>query len=147
METITNAASAVSHAIFGGDATSSTESNQEPVNGTLGDTSKGEPYDAGNTGCEYSLIPIGRLELIIWRCRVSKTFHSLEWIFFLTSLDWYPIIDSTETEKTNPETNTSVLDTTANTTELPVRPKAEENTTDKMSSINSTASADAPGNT
>lgn len=44
METITNAASAASKAVFGEPA------NKEPVSGAQGDTTKGEPYDAGNLG-------------------------------------------------------------------------------------------------
>lgn len=55
METLANAASAVSHAIFG-DTT--TQPSEEPVSGELGDTTKGEPYDAGNASCKskFSLI-------------------------------------------------------------------------------------------
>jgi len=44
MEALSNVASAASKAIWG----DSTQSNDEPVNGKTGDTSAGEPYDAGN---------------------------------------------------------------------------------------------------
>jgi hypothetical protein len=43
METINNVAQAAVKAVWG-------ESNDEPVSGKTGDTSKGEPYDAGNMG-------------------------------------------------------------------------------------------------
>jgi len=43
METINSVASAASKAVFGSD-----DSNKEPVSGAQGDTTKGEPYDAGN---------------------------------------------------------------------------------------------------
>lgn len=58
METLTNAATAASRAIFGDNTTSPTESGKEPTSGQVGDTSKGEPYDAGNTGCKccYNII-------------------------------------------------------------------------------------------
>jgi len=80
METLTNAANAASRVIFGetnstqpgeepvsgkmGDTTkgepfdagNSTQPGQEPVSGKMGDTTKGEPYDAGNLGCEFSFI-------------------------------------------------------------------------------------------
>lgn len=53
MEAITNAASAASKAIFGESATNSSQptdqTGREPLNGELGDTSKGEPFDAGIT--------------------------------------------------------------------------------------------------
>ena len=45
METINNVAQAASNAIFG-----TTETKQEPVSGKTGNTSQGEPYDAGNMG-------------------------------------------------------------------------------------------------
>jgi hypothetical protein len=47
METITNAASAASRAIWGAPAPQ-TESGQEPISGQTGNTENGEPYDAGN---------------------------------------------------------------------------------------------------
>lgn len=49
METINNLASAATKAVWG-------ESNttQEPISGQTGDTSKGEPYDAGNIGMSTS---------------------------------------------------------------------------------------------
>jgi len=59
METLTNAATAVQAAIFG-EATSPESTQVEPVSGELGDTTKGEPYDAGNTGCEYPFASAGR---------------------------------------------------------------------------------------
>lgn len=46
MESINNAASAASRAVFGG---SSGQSGQEPVSGQTGRGTAGEPYDAGNT--------------------------------------------------------------------------------------------------
>lgn len=54
METINNAASAASKAIWGDPTTNTSQSNEsgtEPVSGEIGDTSRGEPYDAGNKGC------------------------------------------------------------------------------------------------
>jgi len=49
METINNVASAASKAIWGDPtAETSNESGVEPISGETGDTSKGEPYDAGN---------------------------------------------------------------------------------------------------
>jgi hypothetical protein len=53
MEAIKNAASAASGAIWGDSTTNNNQSNQstdEPVSGKTGDTSSGEPYDAGNSG-------------------------------------------------------------------------------------------------
>jgi len=52
METINNAASAASKALFGDKTptTQSTESGTEPVSGQTGNTEAGEPYDAGNLG-------------------------------------------------------------------------------------------------
>ncbi|TRX90349.1 hypothetical protein FHL15_008714 [Xylaria flabelliformis] len=44
METINNMAVSAAKAVWG----ESNQSTQEPVSGRLGDTSKGEPYDAGN---------------------------------------------------------------------------------------------------
>jgi len=52
METINNAASAASKAIWGDSTTNttqSTESGREPVSGETGNTASGEPYDAGNS--------------------------------------------------------------------------------------------------
>lgn len=46
METINNMATAAANAVWGSNGT--TESKQEPISGVNGDTSKGEPYDAGN---------------------------------------------------------------------------------------------------
>lgn len=46
MESINNAASAASRAVFGG---SSGQSGQEPVSGQTGRGTASEPYDAGNT--------------------------------------------------------------------------------------------------
>lgn len=45
MDTLNNMTSAASKAIWGNG-----ESKEEPVSGVQGDTSKGEPYDAGNMG-------------------------------------------------------------------------------------------------
>lgn len=54
METITNAATAASRAIWGDtSATPQVDSGKEPIAGQTGDTSKGEPYDAGNIGSKY----------------------------------------------------------------------------------------------
>lgn len=66
METITNAASAASRAIFGETESTPEQSGREPLSGEMGDTSKGEPYDAGNTGCksQVSYASSGRLQLI-----------------------------------------------------------------------------------
>jgi hypothetical protein len=53
METINNAASAASRAIWGDSKTNNDQSNEsgnEPVSGQTGNTSSGEPYDAGNSG-------------------------------------------------------------------------------------------------
>jgi hypothetical protein len=58
MDTIKQAANAVSGAIWGESNTSNAESYQsgneqsgtEPLSGRTGDVSKGEPYDAGNSG-------------------------------------------------------------------------------------------------
>ncbi|XXG96516.1 hypothetical protein Hte_002799 [Hypoxylon texense] len=44
METINNLASAATKAVWG----ESNQTNQEPISGQTGGTSKGEPYDAGN---------------------------------------------------------------------------------------------------
>jgi hypothetical protein len=52
METINNAASAASRAIWGDSNTNnaqSSKSGSEPVSGQTGNISNGEPYDAGNT--------------------------------------------------------------------------------------------------
>jgi len=46
METLNNVAQAAAKAVWG-------ESKEEPVSGKTGDTSKGEPYDAGNMGSKY----------------------------------------------------------------------------------------------
>lgn len=43
MDTINNVANAAAKAVWG-----ENESNKEPISGTSGDVSKGEPYDAGN---------------------------------------------------------------------------------------------------
>ncbi len=51
MESITNAASAASKAVFGG---SSGQSGQEPVSGQTGRGTASEPYDAGNTMGNFS---------------------------------------------------------------------------------------------
>lgn len=45
METISNAAAAAAKAVWG-----ENQAQKEPVSGVQGDTSKGEPYDAGNLG-------------------------------------------------------------------------------------------------
>lgn len=45
METINNMATGVSKAIFG-----TNETGEEPISGVAGNTSNGEPYDAGNIG-------------------------------------------------------------------------------------------------
>ena len=45
METVSNVATAAAKAVWGdGDA------NKEPISGAQGDTTRGEPYDAGNMG-------------------------------------------------------------------------------------------------
>lgn len=52
METINNAASAASRAIWGNSNTNNGQSNEsgnEPISGQTGNTSSGEPYDAGNS--------------------------------------------------------------------------------------------------
>ena len=54
METINSVASAASKAVFGSD-----DSNKEPVSGAQGDTTKGEPYDAGNLGRLPPKPPLG----------------------------------------------------------------------------------------
>lgn len=46
METINNMAVSAAKAVWG----ENKSTTQEPVSGRLGDTSKGEPYDAGNIG-------------------------------------------------------------------------------------------------
>jgi len=46
MDTLTNAAKGVTGAIWG--TSSNDQSGTEPVSGQMGDTKKGEPYDAGN---------------------------------------------------------------------------------------------------
>lgn len=46
METFNNMTSAASKAIWGNDGSK----GEEPASGVQGDTSKGEPYDAGNMG-------------------------------------------------------------------------------------------------
>jgi hypothetical protein len=45
MDTINNVAQAAAKAVWG-----TPESKEEPVSGKTGNTSKGEPYDAGNIG-------------------------------------------------------------------------------------------------
>lgn len=45
METIHDVAQAAAKAVWG--------EHEEPVSGKTGDTSKGEPYDAGNMGSRY----------------------------------------------------------------------------------------------
>jgi hypothetical protein len=52
METISNAASVASKAIWGDpstDTAQSAELRREPISGETGNTAKGEPYDAGNS--------------------------------------------------------------------------------------------------
>jgi len=48
METINNVATAASRAIWGDSTQTTEQSGTEPVSGEKGDTSAGEPYDAGN---------------------------------------------------------------------------------------------------
>jgi len=56
METINNMANAAAKVVWGdGD---STAAKQEPVSGVQGDTSKGEPFDAGNTDSAKHADPI-----------------------------------------------------------------------------------------
>ena len=52
METLNNAASAASRALWGDSTTKNTTTNtaEEPISGKAGDTAAGEPYDAGNLG-------------------------------------------------------------------------------------------------
>ncbi|MDA4132830.1 MAG: hypothetical protein OK454_06875 [Thaumarchaeota archaeon] len=47
MDSISHMASAAAKAVWG---ERDDQAHQEPVSGKLGDTSKGEPYDAGNMG-------------------------------------------------------------------------------------------------
>lgn len=53
METINNAYTATTRAIWGEGQNTTTESGQEPISGKTGNTSSGEPYDAGNTGSMF----------------------------------------------------------------------------------------------
>lgn len=46
MEAVNSLAGAAANAVWG----NGKETGQEPVSGKTGDTSKGEPYDAGNMG-------------------------------------------------------------------------------------------------
>lgn len=50
MEAISNAAAAAAKAVWG-----ENQPQKEPVSGVQGDTTKGEPYDAGNLGKLYAL--------------------------------------------------------------------------------------------
>ena len=51
METINNAATAASRAIWGdSSANTNTANAEEPISGQTGNTAAGEPYDAGNLG-------------------------------------------------------------------------------------------------
>jgi hypothetical protein len=51
METINNMAISAAKAVWG----ESKPSTEEPISGRTGDTSKGEPYDAGNMGMRNPL--------------------------------------------------------------------------------------------
>jgi hypothetical protein len=44
MDTVNNMAAAAAKAVWG----DNTKTNQEPISGQQGDTSKGEPFDKGN---------------------------------------------------------------------------------------------------
>lgn len=50
MQALSNAASAVKTAVFGGD---NTQSGEEPVSGQTGKGTAEQPYDAGNQESEY----------------------------------------------------------------------------------------------
>ena len=53
METVNNMASAAAKAVWG----ENKQNGEEPISGHTGDTSKGEPYDAGNIGTSPSHQP------------------------------------------------------------------------------------------
>jgi len=53
METITTAASTVANTVTKTIWGDNNTSKEEPVSGQLGDTTKGEPFDAGNMGGEW----------------------------------------------------------------------------------------------
>lgn len=53
METINNMATAAAKAVWGEGADGKKE---EPVSGVQGDTSKGEPFDAGNIGGKWPAV-------------------------------------------------------------------------------------------
>lgn len=78
METITNLANSASKAVWGDNTTTTTTAENvhpgtetthnetkgtEPVSGKLGDTTRGEPFDAGNMGMlhhlRYHIMSIG----------------------------------------------------------------------------------------
>lgn len=48
MDTINNVATAAAKAVWGQE-----DANKEPVSGVKGDTSRGEPFDAGNLGTAF----------------------------------------------------------------------------------------------
>lgn len=66
METINNVALAASKAVWG-----DSEAHKEPVSGAKGDVAKGEPFDAGNLGMQFSLplplIALGVIYLTVFR--------------------------------------------------------------------------------
>jgi hypothetical protein len=57
MEAINSMATAATKAIWG-----TNEHKEEPISGVNGDTSKGEPYDAGNMGMHCGHLPVLTLE-------------------------------------------------------------------------------------
>lgn len=50
METVNSVAAAAARAVWGDTTANNETKGQEPVSGKVGDTNKGEPYDAGNLG-------------------------------------------------------------------------------------------------
>jgi hypothetical protein len=54
METVNSAVNAASRAIWGDGKNTTTEAGHEPISGQTGNTSNGEPYDAGNIGGKFS---------------------------------------------------------------------------------------------
>jgi hypothetical protein len=75
METINNVAQAAAKAVWG-------ETKEEPVSGKTGDTSKGEPYDAGNMGskCPGRALPWHKLCQAFANLLVEPTISHLNYV-------------------------------------------------------------------